>query len=175
MRLVRLISLAIFSVALILGILGGAGIGTAQTTSVTAAPPSGTCYRAVNLNGPAQLIGGNNWENGSGAAPNFSITPGATGMCNTWSPLNPPAGEYATMVRCALQHWSHQLTMSNLPNGMYDLSVYVFQDYNNSAAGTTTLRVQGVVVNSSYAIPTRAGAWQKLTYRASVAGGDATI
>ncbi len=134
---------------------GATGTDTVVLT-VNPSPNLGTFYRAINLNGPALTIDGNPWEGSN--APNYSINGGT--FCDQSITLNPPTdANRAAMIRCS--HWSNsglQFVMSAVPNGQYDVYLYVWED--NSTQSFDIL-LEGAVVQAGYNSG-NAGHWDKL-------------
>jgi WD40 repeat protein len=129
------------------------------TPTATGTPPTGsTFYRAVNLGGPALTIGGNAWEANETTTVDFS-TNGFV-LCNPWLTFNPAAsGAQAEMLSCWREHWAHDMAMSNMPSGTYEVYVYVVQSWNDPAGvDPFTLRLEGADVDS-YAPGVVDGVW----------------
>ncbi|MBX3065180.1 MAG: hypothetical protein KF726_19525 [Anaerolineae bacterium] len=134
-----------------------------STSTATATPTSGggglTFYRAVNLGGAAVVIDGNAWEANTGTTPNLS-TNGAA-MCNQWVPLTPTTdASRTTMIQCARQHWAHNLVMSAVPNGTYQVSLYTWLDWADPNPGAFSVAIEGTTVVTSYT-PGPVGKWSK--------------
>jgi glucose/arabinose dehydrogenase len=117
--------------------------------------PGGTFYRAINLNGPALSIDGNNWE-ASATAPNFSMA-GAPFASPNSTIVPVTDANRASMIRSSL--WAQpNLTVSAVPPGTYQVFVYVWED--NSPV-TYSILLEGNVVQSNYNSGS-AGTWRKL-------------
>jgi hypothetical protein len=145
--------------------------GTVEPPPVTGAKQF---YRAVNLNGGALSIDGHPWEAEQTA--NFSVTSGAFRFCNPWNALSPATDNgRAQMIRCVAQHWNQQIAMTGMPAGEYEVTMYIYQDWNNPAPAPIDIRVQGVTVRSGYVMPGAAGAWDKQTFSATVSNGTLTL
>ena len=113
-------------------------------------------YRAINLNGPALSIDGNNWE-ASATAPNFSIV--GVAFCKPeQSRLSPPTdANRSNMIRSS--YWYHPIvTLRAVPAGSYQVWVYVWED---NYPVTYSISLEGNVVQSNYNSGP-AGTWRKL-------------
>ncbi len=157
------------------------GTTTFTFTITTPAPPS-ALYRAVNLNGPAITAGGIAFESGT-TAPN--VTAGPNAFCNQAVPLIPATdASTATMLRCS--NWGGgssgaRLTMSNVPNGSYQASFYVWED---NATQTFNLVINGATAATNV-VSGPAGTWKVLgpypvtvtngSIAANTTGGDANL
>ena len=131
---------------------------TPVTPTATPAPGNLTFYRAINLGGPATVLDGNNWEDQ--AAPNYSTN--GTPSCTPWLILTPattPARE--DMIECFVQHWAHDLVMSNVPNGDYVVYLYALQTWSDPDIAPFSLSLEGQTVQSGILLDT-GGAWTKL-------------
>ena len=137
-------------------------------------PAFTTFYRALNLNGAALTIDGNNWQSGIGAA-NFSFS-----QSWRWSmftaqniPLIPATDtNRATMIRSSIWGNTVNVNVTAVPNGSYDVYVYVWEDnftqaYSISLEGTVVLPVY----NSG-----PGGTWSKLgPFRANISDGAINV
>ena len=147
------------------------GIGTGNDIFNLAVnqPAFTTFYRALNLNGAALTVDGNNWQSGIGAA-NFSFTQTGGGLFTAQNiPLIPTTDiNRATMIRSSIWGNAVNLNVTAVPNGSYDVYVYVWEDnftqaYSVSLEGTVVLPVY----NSG-----PGGTWSKLgPFRANIADG----
>jgi glucose/arabinose dehydrogenase len=119
------------------------------------AVPTSAFYRAVNINGPALLIDGNNWQASAGA-PNFSFIGAAFANQNvTLAPATD--ANRANMIRSGI--WYHpQVTLSAVPTGTYQIYVYVWED---NFPVSYSIALEGAVVQSNYNSGS-AGAWARL-------------
>lgn len=137
-----------------------------------------TFYRAINIFGDARTIDGNNWE-ASASAANFSFS-GATYSNQTISLIPPTDANRAAMIRSCI--WgSPSVTITNVPNGNYQIYLYTWEDNFSS---TYSLTVEGSVVLSN-ASSGPAGTWKKSgpfaanitdgTINAGAIGPDATF
>jgi glucose/arabinose dehydrogenase len=136
------------------------GNGTANDLfNITVNPGGGgsTFYRGINLNGTALVIDGNNWE-ASTTAPGFSFT-NATAFANQAVTLIPATdANRATMIRSSLYGGNIGVALANVPNGNYQVYLYVWEDNN---ATIFTVRLEGVIVQGNYNSGP-AGTWAKL-------------
>lgn len=132
--------------------------------------PGSDFYRAINLGGPALAIDGQSWD--ADSASNFG-TNGTTITCNPWVTLNPGAdAARAQMVTCGRMGWSMSLTMTAVPNGIYTVYLYTFEDW---APRTYNITLQGQVVQANYDSGS-AGTWRKLgPWTAYVTDGTLTL
>jgi hypothetical protein len=127
--------------------------------NITVNPGGGgsTFYRGINLNGTALVIDGNNWE-ASTTAPGFSFT-NATAFANQAVTLIPATdANRATMIRSSLYGGNIGVALANVPNGNYQVYLYVWEDNN---ATIFTVRLEGVIVQGNYNSGP-AGTWAKL-------------
>ncbi|MGC3947685.1 MAG: PQQ-dependent sugar dehydrogenase [Chryseolinea sp.] len=132
----------------------GGSISDVFTLAVSE-PGSSAFYRAININGPALSIDGNNWE-ASVSAPNFSMT--GIAFASQGVTLNPATdASRASMIRSSIWYQPN-VTVNAVPNGSYQVWVYVWED--NSPA-TYSILVEGTVVQSNYNSG-GAGIWRKL-------------
>ena len=85
-------------------------------------------YRAININGPALVIDGNNWISSTGAA-NFSFTTNNTTLTNQGVTLIPPTdANRATMIRSSVYGNTVTLNMTAVPSGNYQVWLYVWDE-----------------------------------------------
>ncbi|MGC3946451.1 MAG: putative Ig domain-containing protein [Chryseolinea sp.] len=114
-------------------------------------------YRAINVNGSALTIDGNNWE-ASASAPGFSFTNG-TPFANQGVTLVPATdANRASMIRSSIYGPNLGIALANVPAGSYQVYVYVWEDNN---AEVFNVSLEGVVVRASFNSGT-AGSWTKL-------------
>ncbi|MCA9907785.1 MAG: hypothetical protein KC519_03990, partial [Anaerolineae bacterium] len=134
----------------------------------TPLPGGDSFYRAVNLGGNALVIDSNNWEAKTAA----NVTVNGYEACNPWTPLNPTTdANRTTMIQCAVQHWAHTVTMSNVPNGTYRVYLYAWQDWSDPGAGAFSVQLEGQVVQTNVLL-NQAGQWLKLgPFDATVSDG----
>jgi RHS repeat-associated protein len=144
---------------------------TPSATSTATPTPTGSFYRAINLGGSAVTIDGHAWEGSSTA--NYS-TNGST-LCNEWISWNPSTDtNRATMLSCWVQHWEHQLAMTSVPSGDYDVYLYVQQDWDDPDSQPFTLTVEGTSAGGW--TPGAAGSWAKLgPFRRTIADGSINV
>jgi hypothetical protein len=143
------------------------------TPGATSTPGAGAFYRAVNLGGDALSIEGNAWEAGA-SAPNFTVNGFA--ICNPWVPLIPTASAArTTMLQCSVQHWAHDISMSSMPSGTYEVTVYAWQDWQDANVAPFSLSMEGTPVAPSVLLDTP-GEWVSLgAYTVSVTDGTLNI
>lgn len=119
------------------------------------APPSGTLYRALNINGPALTIDGRSWE-GSGA-PNVVLT--GELFANQTVPLVPATDtNRATMIRSSVWSTTAGIRLTSVPAGSYDVYLYTWED---NATKTFDVMLEGRVVQAGY-VSGPAGTWKRL-------------
>jgi hypothetical protein len=126
-----------------------------NTATPTSTPGSSiTFYRAINVNGPALALDGNPYE--AGTAANFTTngvaydTEGGA-LIPTTDPVR------SQMLSTSMYYWALNMTMSAVPNGTYDVYVYVYSSWPQSY----TLSLQGQqIYATSDSGPT--GTWQKI-------------
>jgi hypothetical protein len=115
-------------------------------------------YRAINFNGPSLMIDGNTWDGST--AQNYSTN--GTGFCNQWVGLVPITDSARTqMIQCSVQHWAHDIKVQSLPNSNYEVSLYVWQDWADANAQTSTISLEGSAV-TTYNPGSQPGVWKKL-------------
>jgi RHS repeat-associated protein len=143
----------------------------APEAGLVAAQSGSTFYRAINLNGPAVTIDGNAWE--ASTAANYSTN--GTAQCNEWLTLSPSTdANRATMLRCWVQHWAHELTVSSVPNGSYEVYLYLVQDWDDPNPETVSVSVEGQSGGSW--TPGAAGTWTKLgPFTRSISDGTINV
>ena len=117
-----------------------------------------TFYRAININGAALVIDGNNWISSTGA-PNFSFTTNNTIFSNQAITLIPATdANRATMIRSSCMGNTVTLNMTAVPSGNYQVWLYVWED---NFAETYSISLEGSLVQSNFTSGP-AGAWTKL-------------
>ncbi|MFN8419513.1 MAG: DUF6605 domain-containing protein [Anaerolineae bacterium] len=148
---------------------------TVTATSTNTSVPTLTFYRAVNLGGPALVIDGNNWEANSGTTTN--LTTNGSVLCNPWVPVTPTTDtNRATMISCSRQHWAHNVVMSAVPNGQYQVSLYVWLDWADPNPATFSIQIEGTTVVSNYKPGPAAGKWDKLgPFNVTIADGTINV
>lgn len=136
----------------------GSGGSVSDVFALTvSAPGSQTFYRAINLNGPALIIDGNNWEANASAA-GFSYT-GAALFSDPTVTLQPATdANRTTMIRSSMWGGNVGLSLAGVPAGTYQVYVYVWED---NFPETFSISVEGTVVQSNYNSGP-AGTWRKL-------------
>jgi hypothetical protein len=135
-----------------------------------------TFWKAYNLNGPAYTISGRAWQAGNAA--NGVTTVNATALCNQSITLNPSAsGNRAQMIRCSYNsNGVNDMTISiaNVPNGLYNVYVTVWED--NTPSTTFWMSLQGGQVYVANTTTGAAGWWQrKGPYIVNVTNGAFSI
>ncbi len=127
-------------------------------------------YRALNINGNALVLDGQNWEAATGAA-NFTVT--GTRFANQNIPLNPATdAPRASMIRSSVYGPSLDATLRNVPAGTYVVYAYVWEDNNPEIFD---VRVQGQLVLSNYNSGP-AGSWSRLgPYTTTVASNGTLV
>ncbi|WP_302467604.1 Ig-like domain-containing protein [Pontibacter vulgaris] len=124
---------------------------TVQTGTTT----PGTFYRAINLNGSAITIDNNSW--GGSTSANYTFN--GNSFSNQAVTLNPTTdANRATMIRSSIYSSSARVTLTSVPNGTYNVYLYVWEDNN---AQTFSVSLNGSVVQSNYNSGA-AGTWKKL-------------
>ncbi|TGE14045.1 Ig-like domain-containing protein [Hymenobacter elongatus] len=150
---------------------GATATSAAASVNVTAATSTATrtFYRSVNLNGGAITLDGNAWQ--GSAAPNY--TTNGTKFANQNVVLNPATdATRANMIRSSVYAPALSFKMTSVPNGSYEVFVYVWEDNN---AETFSLSVNGQSAQSNINSGT-AGSWKKLgPYAANVTAGTISI
>jgi hypothetical protein len=152
---------------------------TATNTSV---PSTLTFYRAVNLNGPALTINGNNWT--AGSTPDLTTV--GTAQSNPWMTLIPATDtNTAAMIGDFVDYWAHNITLANVANGTYTVYLYSVQSWNNPAPPTITVRLEGQVAGTFQHSVNIKGEWLRLgpwqvtvsdgTLNITTTGGNATF
>ncbi|WP_314519363.1 T9SS type A sorting domain-containing protein [Xanthocytophaga agilis] len=164
----------------------GFNYATMNTPAVYAFTPAqlpSTLYRAINLNGPAVVIDGKNFESSQNAA-NFSFS-GNT-FINQSVTLQPDTdANRASMIRSSI--WGNsagpdlKINLLNVTPATYQLYLYTWED---NVSQTFDIYLEGNKVESAYSSGT-AGSWKKLgpylttvtdgTLTLSASGGDANF
>jgi hypothetical protein len=129
------------------------------TTDIPSTPElQNTFYRGINLNGPALIIDGYQWESASAA--NYSIS--GMRFCASWVTLVPATdAPRAQMVRCSVQNWAHNLVLNSVPAGTYEIYLYVWLDWANSRPDVFNILLEGQLVQSTIRLSTK-GEWRRL-------------
>jgi glucose/arabinose dehydrogenase len=142
------------------------------TITVNSTTPTATFYRAININGAALVIDGNNWVSSTGA-PNFSFTTNNSVFANQGVTLIPSTdANRATMIRSSVYGNTVNANMSAVPAGSYQVYLYVWED---NFAQTYSISLEGsVVVSNLNSGPT--GTWRKLgPYNVTINDGAINI
>ncbi|HEX6223084.1 MAG TPA: putative Ig domain-containing protein, partial [Chryseolinea sp.] len=131
-----------------------------------------TFYRAVNMNGPALVIDGNNWISSTGA-PNFSFTTNRGTFSSQGIALIPPTdANRAAMIRSSVWGGTINLNMTGVPSGNYQVWLYVWEDNNPEIY---SISLEGSVVLSNFNSGTT-GMWSKLgPYQATITDGAINV
>ena len=121
--------------------------------AVSASAADATFFRGVNLNGPALTIDGNAWSAGTEAK-----VEGKT-FENQKVPLKPATDEArAQMIRSSAWGDKVDIEFSAVPDGPYQIAVYVWEDNNNERFNVL---VNGKTVAEDFDSGT-AGYWKRL-------------
>jgi hypothetical protein len=144
-----------------------------STPTATSGGGSTTFYRAVNLGGAALVIDGNNWEANTGTTPNF--TTNGTAMCNPWASITPATdANRASMIQCSRQHWAHNVVMSAVPNGTYQVYLYTWLDWADPNPPSYSFYLNGTLAQTYQSGPS--GRWDKLgPFTVNVTAGTLTV
>jgi hypothetical protein len=144
------------------------------------APPANALfYRAININGSAVRLDGNQWEAGN-SAPNVTITGNLFSNQNV-KLRSTTDDARAQMIRSSVSGRNVKVQFTNLPNGAYNVYVYVWED-NKSERFSLSLNNKTVLNNYTSG---SAGNWDKVgpltatvtdgTIRLASTGGEANI
>ena len=126
-------------------------------------------HRAINLNGPALIIDGHPWE--SGAADDLKSA--SKSFENQNVPLKPSTDpSRAEMIRSSRWGQPVEVTVTNLPEGRYQVFVYVWED---NATERFSVQLNGKTVLAQYESGP-AGKWKRLgPWRTMVKDGSITL
>ncbi|MCA9908791.1 MAG: hypothetical protein KC519_09095, partial [Anaerolineae bacterium] len=115
---------------------------------------------------------GNNWEGKT--APNYSTNGSET--VASWLTLTPTAtGAKADMLRSFVQHWQHNLVMSNVPSGSYSIYLYAIQTWADPSVSPFSVTLEGQTVQSNILI-SNPGQWVKLgPFQTNITDGTINI
>ena len=142
------------------------GIATGNDTFTlnVGQPAFTTFYRALNLNGAALTIDGNNWQSGIGAA-NFSFTQVGGGVFAAQNITLIPSTDTnrATMIRSSIWGNTVNVNVTAVPNGSYDVYVYVWEDNFTQAY---SISLEGTVVLPVY----NSGSWRHMEQARTIPG-----
>jgi hypothetical protein len=133
------------------------GAQASDTFAITVEDPAASqFYRAINLNGPAVIIDGNNWE-ASDDAVDFSFS-NAENFLNDSIILVPSTdSSRASMIRSSI--WGRmKVVTSGVPTGMYEVWLYTWED-NYSTTFSIVLEDDTVLLDH---VSGAAGGWNKL-------------
>nr|WP_262904603.1 Ig-like domain-containing protein [Hymenobacter lucidus] len=140
------------------------------TVNAVVVNPTATFFRAININGPAVTLDGNAWQASSGAA---GVQVIGTPFANQNVTLNPATdATRASMIRSAVYGNTTGLNMGNVPNGTYNVYLYVWED---NSPETFNIIVEGQTVRSGYNSGS-AGKWEKVgPFTANVTDGTLNV
>lgn len=132
---------------------------------------SATFYRAINLNGPALVVDGKNWE-ASASAARFSYTNGQT-FTNQSVTLKPATdASRGTMIRSSIWGGNVGIAISGVPSGSYQIFLYVWED---NFPEVFSISLEGNVVQSNFNSGS-AGSWKKLgPFNANITDGTINV
>jgi hypothetical protein len=103
-------------------------ISALVTLSIDSKANDATFFRGLNLNGSAVTIDGRNWDGKD--APDFSFKGNI--FENQSVPLKPPVDASRTqMIRSSIWGDKAELLLKNVPDGSYQLFLYVWEDNHN--------------------------------------------
>lgn len=141
----------------------------AVTQGLAAQEPAAQFYRAVNLNGPALVIDENSWD--AGDADNLHVDGGA--FDNQGVALKPATDpKRAEMIRSSRWGQEFAAELRSVPNGVYQVFVYVWEDNNGER--------YSIALNGKTVVPEHfsgsAGTWKRLgPWRTTVSNGSIRI
>lgn len=122
---------------------------------LSAAEPPAKFFRGINLNGPAIVIDGRQWE--AGATPHLRSSDQA--FENQAVPLIPSTdAARALMIRSSRWNTNADLHVVDVPNDSYSVFLYVWEDNNPE---TFSISLNGQVVQADF-VSDSAGMWMKL-------------
>ena len=52
------------------------------------------------------------------------------------------------MITCWRQHWAFDIAVGSVPNGQYEVYLYVVQSWNDTSAVASTVRLEGAIVGT---------------------------
>ncbi|GAA3926448.1 Ig-like domain-containing protein [Hymenobacter algoricola] len=151
---------------------GAATSSAATSVTVTPATPpatTATFYRAIDIDGSPVQLDGNSWQGRN--AQGYTVN--GTGFANQGINLTPATTTArAQMIRSSVYTNALNFRMTAVPNGTYDVYVYIWEDNNPEII---SLAVNGQAVQTNLNTGT-AGSWKKLgPYAANVTGGAISI
>lgn len=119
-------------------------------------PVANQLYRAINLNGPALVIDGNNWEASSGAA-NLTITNASSASYPNIALIPATDPSRTSMIQSFL--WGRMnIAIGSVPSGIYEVWLYTWED---NSPTTYSILLEGDTVLENYKSGTR-GTWAKI-------------
>lgn len=131
--------------------------------------PSPRFYRAINLNGPAIVIGGQQWEAGDAA----TVKGDAKAFTNLTVPLVPKTDpDREAMIRSSRWGNTIEVELREVPSAVYQVFLYVWEDNDSE---TYSISVNGKLVVADFRSGT-AGQWKRLgPWRTTVRNGTLTV
>jgi Protein of unknown function (DUF1553)/Protein of unknown function (DUF1549)/Planctomycete cytochrome C len=135
-------------------------------TAIIGQQPNATFYRGINLNGPAIVIDGQQWE--AGDAENLRFE--AMAFDSQHVPLKPATdSSRAKMIRSSRWGRTFSLEFQSVPDGDYQVFAYVWED-NNSEKYSIQLNDKTVVAQYNSGT---AGTWKRLgPWKSKIRGGS---
>ena len=137
--------------------------------AATPAPTAPSFYRAVNLNGSAMKIDGQDWAGSN--APNYTYS--GTPYNLQAVRLNPATDANRTdMIRSCVGGRNVNVALTAIPTATYDVYLYVWED---NSSETFSVSLEGKVVQANY-VSGSAGTWRRLgPFRASITDGAINV
>ncbi len=134
-------------------------------TVVSAADQSPTFYRGINLNGPAIVIDGQQWEAGDAE----NLRSDANAFENQNVPLSPKTDpSRATMIRSSRWGQAIDIELLHVPAATYQVFLYVWEDNDPE---TYSILLNEKTVRNAF-LSGNAGQWKRLgPWRTSVTDG----
>lgn len=126
-------------------------------------------YRAINLNGPALVIDGQQWESGDAA----DVKIEGSAFENQDVPLKPATDtERAKMIRSSRWGNPFNVVLQNIPSGTYQLFAYVWEDNDPEHY---EIRVNDRTVLANFNSGT-AGQWKRLgPWKTNITSGTISL
>jgi hypothetical protein len=127
--------------------------------TVPTPPPSGanvSFYKAVNLNGGSTALSGKTFQAGNTLR---SFTASGKSVCASATPKPAASSDLSKIVKCGVGGSMLATTLDGVPNGTYQVYLYVTQPTNTTS--TFNLTLERRVVVPSYTM-SGAGTWNKL-------------
>jgi hypothetical protein len=131
--------------------------------------PPATFFRGINLNGPPVVIDGHPWDGGDAK----SLTCAGQPHDDQAIALNPGAERArATMIRSSIRGDEISVTIKNVPNGTYNVFLYVWEEDSTASYGISANGREVVARYDSLS----AGHWEKLgPWVVAVSDGTITL